>query len=341
MSSPASAQAPDPGQQLLRLAFGYAISISINVVTRLKIADLLKGGARHVRELAASTGVQEDALYRVMRALASFGIFVETAPRTFALTPMAEPLCAGSPLYDLIAWICDPFHFRIYAETMHSVKTGQPCADRVLGKPIFDYFPTDREESDVFNAAMISMTAMIIPAVLEAYDFSGIGTLVDVAGGHGSVLTAILEKHPRMRGVLFDLEHVVAGAKPRIERLGLSGRVQLASGDFFHSVPAGADAYVMKHIIHDWDDARALTILKNCRKASPQAKVILLEAVLPPGNDPDFGKLLDLEMLTVPGGRERTEDEFRSLFGQAGYRLMRVVPTKSPLSVIEAEAAPA
>ncbi|MGH8459550.1 MAG: methyltransferase, partial [Nevskiales bacterium] len=209
-------------------------------------------------------------------------------------------------------------------------------ADRVLGKPIFDYFPTDREESEIFNAAMISMTAMVIPATLEAYDFSGIGTLVDVAGGHGSVLTGILEKHPQMRGILFDLEHVVAGAKPRLERLGLAGRVQLASGDFFQSVPAGGDAFVMKHIIHDWDDARALTILQNCRKASPKAKVILLEAVLPSGNDPHFGKLLDLEMLTLPGGRERTEDEFRSLFAKAGYRLARVVPTKSPLSVVEA-----
>jgi len=336
MASPASAQAPDPGQQLLQLAFGYSISISINVVARLKIADLLKDGARPVRELAVATGVQEDALYRMMRALASFGVFVETGPRTFALTPMAEPLRAGNPLHDLIVWICDPFHFRIYADTMHSVETGRPCADRVLGKPLFDYFPSDREESEVFNAAMISMTAMVIPAVLEAYDFSLIGTIVDVAGGHGSVLTAILEKHPQMRGVLFDLEHVVAGAKPRLERLKLTDRVQLTSGDFFQSVPAGCDAYVMKHIIHDWDEARALTILRNCRKASPRAKVILLEAVLPPGNDPDFGKLLDLEMLTLPGGRERTEDEFRSLFAQAGYRLARVVPTKSPLSVVEA-----
>ncbi len=335
MSSPLTQQSPDPGQQLLQLAFGYSVSACINVAARLKIADLLKDGPRPVRELAAAASVQEDALYRVLRALASFGIFVETAPRTFALTPLAEPLRAGNPIYDLILWISDPFHFRIYAETMYSVKTGLPCADRVLGKPIFDYFPTDTEESEVFNAAMVSMTAMVIPAVLEAYDFSGIGTLVDVAGGHGSVLTGILEKYPQMRGILFDLEHVVTGAKPRLERLKLTDRVQLASGDFFQSVPTG-DAYVMKHIIHDWDDARALTILKNCRKASPKAKVILLESVLPSGNDPHFGKLLDLEMLTLPGGRERTEEEFRTLFAGAGYGLVRVVPTKSPLSVIEA-----
>ncbi|MGH9509624.1 MAG: methyltransferase family protein, partial [Terriglobales bacterium] len=188
MSSPASEQPPDPGQQLLHLAFSYVLSISVNVVAKLKIADLLKAGPRSTRELAAAAGANEDALYRVMRALASSGVFVETAPRTFALTPAAEPLCTGSSLYDLIVWISDPFHFRIYAETMHSVKTGQPCADRVLGQPLFDYFPTDKEESEIFNAAMISMTAMVIPAVLEAYDFSGIGTLVDVAGGHGSVV---------------------------------------------------------------------------------------------------------------------------------------------------------
>ena len=336
MASPPSAQTSDPGQQLLQLAFGYSVSICINVVARLKIADLLKDGPRPTSELAAATSVQEDALYRVLRALASFGIFVETAPRSFALTPAAEALRTGNPLYDLIVWISDPFHFRIYADAMHSVRTGQPCADRVLGKPIFDYFPSDPQESEVFNPAMVSMTAMVIPAVLEAYDFSGIGTLVDVAGGHGSVLAGILEKYPQMRGILFDLEHVVAGAKPRLERLGLAGRVQLASGDFFQTVPTGGDAFVMKHIIHDWDDARALTILQNCRKASPKAKVILLEAVLPSGNELHFGKLLDLEMLTLPGGRERTEEEFRALFAQACYRLTRVVPTKSPLSVIEA-----
>lgn len=335
MSSTNTASPPDPGQQLLQLSLGYMVSISLNVAAKLKIADLLKAGPRPTRELAAATGVNEDALYRVMRALTSSGVFVETAPRTFALTPVAEPLCTGSSLYDLIVWISDPFHFRIYADTMHSVKTGQPCADRVLGKPIFDYFPTDKEESEIFNAAMISMTAMVIPAVLEAYDFSGIDTMVDVAGGHGSVITGIMQKYPQMRGVLFDLEHVVEGAKPRCEALGLASRMRFEFGDFFKSVPSG-HAFIMKNIIHDWDDARALTILNNCRKASPRAKVILLEAVLPSGNEPHFGKMLDLEMLTLPGGRERTEEEFRALFAKAGYRLARVVPTKSPLCVLEA-----
>ncbi|MCI0354409.1 MAG: hypothetical protein L0099_05115 [Acidobacteria bacterium] len=166
MASQNPAPSPDPGQQLLQLAFSYVLSISVNVVAKLKIADMLKAGPRPTRELAAAAGANEDALYRVMRALASCGVFVERAPHTFALTPTAEPLCTGSSLYDLIVWISDPFHFRIYAETMHSVKTGQPCADRVLGRPLFDYFPTDKEESEIFNAAMISMTAMVIAAVL-------------------------------------------------------------------------------------------------------------------------------------------------------------------------------
>jgi hypothetical protein len=312
------------------------LSISVNVVAKLKVADQLKAGPRPVSELAKAVGANEDALFRVMRALASVGVFVETSPRMFALTPPAESLRTGSELYDLIVWISDPFHFRIYADAMHSVKTGEPCADRVLGMPIFDYFPKDKEESEVFNAAMISMTAMVIPAVLEAYDFSGIGTLVDVAGGHGLVITRIMQKYPQMRGILFDLEHVVAGAKPRCDALGLTSRMRFESGDFFKSVPSGGDAFIMKHIIHDWNDARALSILKNCRAASPKAKVILLEAVLPAGNEPQFGKLLDLEMLTMLAGRERAEEDFRALFARAGYRLAKVVPTKSPLWVLEA-----
>jgi hypothetical protein len=177
----------------------------------------------------------------------------------------------------------------------------------------------------------------VIPAVLDAYDFSGIATLVDIAGGHGRILTSILQKYPAMRGVLFDLDHVIAGAVPRIEELGLSDRCRALPGDFFAAVPEGGDAYIMKHIIHDWDDDRAAAILGNIRKAMNRGgRVILLEAVVLPGNQPDFAKVIDLEMLLLPGGRERTEGEFRALFARAGFELTRIVPTQSPLSVIEA-----
>jgi hypothetical protein len=175
--------------------------------------------------------------------------------------------------------------------------------------------------------------------VLEAYDFTGIGVLVDVAGGHGQVLTSVLKQYPAMGGVLFDLAHVIAGAPPLLESSGVADRVTTESGDFFTAVPAGGDAYIMKHIIHDWDDEQALTILRNIRAqlaGKPQGRVILVESVLPADNSPHFGKLIDLEMMAMPGGRERTEAEFRSLFERAGFSRMRVVPTQAPLWVVEA-----
>jgi hypothetical protein len=184
---------------------------------------------------------------------------------------------------------------------------------------------------------MTAFSATVAPAMLQAYDFSGIGTLVDIAGGHGMILASILRQYPAMRGILFDLEHVLAGN--RLAELGVGDRVQLASGDFFRAVPAGGDAYIMKHIIHDWDDEKAVVILRNIRTAlqgKPDGKVILLETVIPPGNAPDMGKLIDLEMLLLPGGRERTADEFAALFARGGFELTRIVPTQSPLSVIEA-----
>jgi cyclopropane fatty-acyl-phospholipid synthase-like methyltransferase len=186
---------------------------------------------------------------------------------------------------------------------------------------------------------MTTFSKMLTPAVLDAYDFSWLNgkTLVDIGGGHGHLLTAILAKHPKIQGVIFDLEHVRAGAKARISDAGLAGRCETTGGDFFEAVPAG-DAYIMKHIIHDWSDEKALTILKNCHKAGHgQTKVILVEAVLTPGNEPSFAKWLDLEMLLLPGGRERTEAEFARLFEQAGFTSMRVVHTQSPVCVLEAE----
>jgi hypothetical protein len=221
---------------------------------------------------------------------------------------------------------------------MHSVRTGQPAAEKVVGMPVFEYFPTNPQLSEIFNDAMTNLSEIVVRAALEAYDFSGIGVLVDVAGGHGGVLTTILNAYPRMKGVLFDLEHVVAGASPRIEAMGLPDRCRLESGDFFEAVPEGGDAYILKHIIHDWDDARATAILRNIRTAmgGKRGRVILLESVLQPANAPDFGKIIDLEMLVMPGGRERTADEFRSLLAGAGFSMTRIIPTGAPLSIVEA-----
>jgi hypothetical protein len=339
-SSSASAQQPSPAEQLMQLASGYMASISIHIVARLGIADLLKDGPRPVSELAAATSTQEDRLYRVLRTLASVGVFQETGARAFALTPAAETLRSDVPdsMRPMALWICDPLHFRVYSEMMHSVSTGGTAFERVMGKPIFEYFPTDPEESEIFNAAMTCFSGMTIPAVLDAYDFSGIKTLMDVAGGHGALLRAILKKYPGMRGVVIEMEHVVQGAKQLPENQALAHRCEFLSADFFADVPSHADAIIMKHIIHDWDDPEARTILRNCRKAlagKSGARVLLIEPVISPGNAPELGKFMDLEMMALPGGRERTEDEFRKLFAAAELRLTRVIPTKSPVCVVE------
>ena len=340
VSATAQQAGPRPAEQLLQYATGYMVSSALYGVTALAIPDLLKAGAKNVAELATSTGTHEDSLYRVMRALASIGVFEENPARTFSLTAVSEPLCAGRPdsMRDMTLWLADPFHLEVYGQVSHALRTGETVPEKLYGLPCFDYLAKNKAVGDRFNNAMTGFSATAIAAALEAYDFGWLEgmTLVDVAGGHGMVLTEILKKYPGVRGVLFDLEHVVSGAAARIESQGLAGRCATAHGDFFQAVPEG-DAYIMKHIIHDWDDARAATILKNIHGAArPGARLVLLEAVLAPGNAPHFAKWTDIEMLLLPGGRERTEQEYRTLLESNGFRLTRVVPSKSLLSVVEA-----
>jgi hypothetical protein len=314
-------------------------SAALYVAVTLNVADQLSGGPKDVADLARTTGANEDALYRILRLLASLGIFADAGPRRFKLTPSADMLRKDVPgsLHGMALFLPDPFHFRAYADLMHSVMTGKPATDKTLGMPVFEYFAKNPEYSKVFNDAMTALSAPVVGAAIEAYDFRTIGTLVDVAGGHGEVLMSILKACPGVHGILADVGHVIEGAKPRIAAAGLSSRCEAVAIDFFKSVPGG-DAYIMKHIIHDWDDGRAATILKNIGRAmgDKRGKVILLESVIAAGGAPDFGKMLDIEMLAMPGGRERSADEFRALFAGAGFELTRVVPTKSPLSVVEA-----
>jgi hypothetical protein len=327
-------------QHIFRIGTGYMASTALWIAAKLDIASRLAGGPRTAADLARDTGAHEDALYRILRLLSSVGVFEETAARTFANNLPSSTLAkdAAASTLPMMLWIADPTHLRVYADGLHSVTTGQPAIEKTFGMPVFEFFPRHPELSEVFNNAMTNFSAFVVPAALEAYDFSGVGSVVDVAGGHGQILTSILQRYPHMTGVLFDLDHVIAGAVPRIREAGLGARLRTESGDFFKAVPAGADAYVMKHIIHDWDDDKARMILRSIGAAmKPDGRVVLLEAVLTPANQPDFGKLLDLEMMLLPGGRERTEDEFRALFESAGFRVTRIVPTASPLSVIEAK----
>lgn len=337
--SPEAAPAVAPVDALLKLGIGYMTSSALNVVVSLGIADRLASGPRTVADLAREARANEDALYRVLRMLASEGVFEEIAPRFFAHTPLSEPLRSGSPARELVQWIADPFHFKVYSEALHSVRTGQPAGEYVTGLPVFDYIGQAPELSEVFNDAMTALSAMVIPAVLEAYDFSGIDVLVDVAGGHGKVLTSVLKAYPAMKGVLFDLPYIVEGARPAIDALGLQARCRAEGGDMFAAVPAGGDAYIMKHIVHDWDDERALAILRNIRAAlgARRGRLILVESVIEPGGRPDLGKFIDYEMLMLTGGRERSEQDFRQLLAAADFELTRVVRTRAPLSLVEAE----
>jgi hypothetical protein len=330
----------NPAQQVLQVATGYMASAALYAAITLNVADHLAGGAKDAAELARTTGANEDALYRILRLLASLGVFAEVGPRRFALTPAAELLRKDVPgsLRGMAVFLPDPLHLRVYAEIMHSVTTGKPGADTALGMPVFEYLTKNPEYSQVFNDAMTALSAPVAGAAIEAYDFSTIRTLVDVAGGHGEVLMSILKACPNVRGVLADVGHVIEGAKPRIVSAGLADRCQAVACDFFQSVPAGGDAYIMKHIIHDWDDERASVILANIGKAmgATRGKVILLESVIRADAEPDLGKFIDIEMLMLPGGRERSAEEFRALFARSGFEMTKIVPTKSPLSVVEA-----
>lgn len=334
-----AAQAAPPEAVLTQMITGSLGSQAVYVAAQLGIADLLVHGPRNVEELAKAAGADADSLYRVLRALASFGVFQEHGNRVFALTPTGELLRSDSPrsLRDLAIFMGEDWHWRVWGRTLYSVRTGKAAWNEVHGQEVFPYFANNPEAAKIFDRAMTSLSNLAIQAVVEGYDFSDVKTLVDVAGGHGRLLTAILDEHMSMHGVLFDQPHVLEGAKENEHVKTLSERLRLVSGDFFESVPAGFDGYIMKHIIHDWDDERALQILRNIRNVmDDDGRVILVETVITDDGQPDLGKLLDIEMLVSPGGKERTAAEYWELFAKAGLRMTRIVPTKSPYSVIEA-----
>ena len=330
-------------QQLMQIADGFLPSACLHVAAKLSIADRLALGPCPVEALAAETGSNADALYRVLRVLISIGVFSEPQPRTIALSPAAELLRGDVPgaIRDLVLWVSNPFLMHVTSDLLYSVETGKPAIEHLYGKPAFECFASMPEFSHAFNQGMTAISADLAPAVLDAYDFSGVGTLMDVAGGHGYFLCEALRRHPQMKGILLDLPSVVEGAKCALCDLRLEDRCQPIAGNFFEHIPAGADAYFMQHIIHDWSDEHALRVLGNVRQAltgRSGGRLIVVDMVLPQDSRPHPGKLLDLLMLMFPGGRERTELEWRNLFARAGFTITRIVATRAPDSVIEAVA---
>ena len=332
------AGATPPPVTLLQMMTGYWVSQAIYVAAKLGLADRLAAGSLGVADLATATHADAPSLQRVLRALASVGVLTEASPGTFALTPPADLLRTDAPgSLRALAITYNEEQYRAWGELLHSVRTGGVAFEHLYGVPAFTYFAQHPEVDRVFNEAMISWTNQVAGAVAGAFDFSPFGTIVDVGGGYGTLLATILRGNPRARGILFDQPHVIAAAEGLLAAAGVAGRCERVGGDFFAELPAGADAYILAQILHDWDDERCLAILAQCRRAIPDhGTLLVVELVLPEGEEPFFGKWLDLHMLVMTGGRERTAAQYDALFRAAGFRLTRVVPTPSGPSVVEA-----
>jgi hypothetical protein len=325
---------------MLQIISGFWISRSVYVIGKLGIPDLLQTGPKTAEELAAATKTDAPSLFRILRALVSVGVLSSAEGGRFAQTPLSETLVTDAP--GSLRWFAiselGQEHYPAWGNLMHSVKTGEIAFDNFFGVDIWKYFQQNPEDAAVFNNSMSNVTAAVNDAITSLYDFSQFGKIVDVGGGHGGLITAILQKNPEVKGILFDAPQVIEGAQSKIEAAGLADRVETIAGDFFKSVPEGGDAYIMKWIIHDWDDEKSNTILRNCRnQMKANGKLILVDCVVPETDEPHFSKFIDLNMLVMTGGKERTEREFAQLLADAGLKLVRVIPTDQPFGIIEAE----
>jgi hypothetical protein len=328
-----------PNIALLEIAQGAWLTQALYVVVKLGIADELRDGPRTSADIASAVGADPGATYRVMRALAANGLLKLRRDGRFSLTRVGHALRSDfdGSMAPMIRLVGHPEHWEHWGQLLHSVKTGEPAVEKVRGAAIFDYLETNPEYAQVFNDAMTGVSAMAIETAVPLYTFSDHKLIVDVGGGHGALLAAALAQAPDARGVMFDLPSVVDSAGAELDRAGVADRCTKTGGSFFESVPDGGDAYLLKTIIHDWDDEKSLTILRNIRTAiDPNGRVLLLEMVLPEGAPSHPAMLLDLEMLVHPGGRERTASEYRDLLSRAGFRMTRVIGTPGPMSIVEA-----
>jgi hypothetical protein len=339
MSSPQPLREPPAAMKLVQMLLGKYVSQAISVAAELGIADALKDAPKRVEELAAATSTHAPSLYRVLRALSSVGIFAETEDRQFGLTPLAACLRGDAPdsIRNLARWYGAPLMLRSWDELLHSVRTGETGVKQAVGvTDPFAYMSEHPEQEQIFHAFMSEVSRKNTPGIVGAHDFGRFRKIVDVGGSHGLLLSAILRRYSGPHGVVFDLPRAAEGARRTIAADGLTERCEVVGGNFFESVPAGADAYVLKQVIHDWDDAPAAAILRNVRQAMlPEGRLLLIEFVMPIGNDPSMSKIFDLDMLVVSGGRERTETEYRDLFAAAGFTLTAIHPTSGLQCVIE------
>lgn len=334
----ASASMP-PHVQLIQMGVAIWQARAVYAAAELGLADLLANGARSTEEVAGATGMHAPSLYRLLRALASCGIVTETAPRRFETTLLGDALQEGAPgaARATILTIAGSWQWEAWGNFLHALRTGESGVQEAFGKSLFDFLADEPVHGARFNEAMVGMHGAVAPAVVAAYDFSQFGSIVDVGGGKGALLAAILSAHLELRGVLFDLPETEDDARDYLARAGLAARCDFKAGDFFDRVPAGHDAYVLAHVLHDWTDEQSLMILGKCREAIPAGgRLLIVEAVLPDGDTPHHGKLMDLLMLTVTGGVERNADQFTEMLKRTGFNLTRIYATTTHQSVIEA-----
>ena len=338
MPESAPGAAPPSPVALLEMMTGYWVSQALYVVAKLGVADVLVDGPQSVEHLATATQAHAASLRRVLRALASVGVFTEVRPNIYALTPRAALLRTGTPdSMHALAIMYAEEQYRAWGNALHSVQTGETAFEYLFGVSYFAYLAQHPEVDRVFNQAMTSYTTRVVEAVIGVYDFSPFKTIVDVGGSYGTLLAAVMQCNQTASGILFDQPHVAAVAKSHLASAGMSERCQAVGGDFFVEVPAGGDAYLLAQILHDWDDERSTVILRQCRRAMPMhGKLLVIELVLPLGEEPFFGKWLDLHMLVMAGARERTAEEYRILFDSAGFELVRVIPTTAGPAIVEA-----
>lgn len=328
-----------PEAVMMQMITGKFVTVMLYVVAELKIADLLADGPKSVAELATATGANERSIYRILRALSSIGTFTETEDGVFGSTPLSDLLRSDVPgsMREMAIWIGCPFHNTAWADIMPGVRSGGSNFSQRFGVNVFEHMNENPKDLEIFQNAMTGFSGMTAQWVVGAYDFPEASTVVDVGGGNGLLISKILAANPSLRGILYDLPQVVAGAPDVLDAEGVADRCETVGGSFFEGVPGGGDVYILKHIIHDWDDERNKIILDHCREAmNDGGKVVVVDMVIPPGNDPFFGKILDIEMLVVTeGGLERKEDEHRALFESAGLNLDRVIQTEGFICVLE------